>query len=547
MTLMAMASTSLYAAPSAFEAKDCGPLNLENHTTSTVVRDHKDCSKVWVLPPTMGEVKTGHFKKGANLGFCSEMKSLQGITRRISQRIERITYDIDAQTPELKNAEKKVLKAKEYLAKAKADPGLVDYNNVNARLAEVEDRIVDLHEKINSCTQHCNVLVNDFNTLTKEKRDLNRELSQLRRSNRIAVRSMTKAQAQVTAAEDYYNLVNDRMLNELSKQSRLKNELFNLYKNYAKLEGGFVGINYDLKWDENVTELEVKYPYINFSKVATKDTRIHANFIGSTDQASYLESLPMILDYSIGGMEYQPYGQERESELSGVPSEIQGDLRLSVIGACPYYYSNFLTDTSGELQERTDLNNTEFGFGMSMTYKYPAVFKFQMKARYNLYKFYKKVVKSGSSGGFFSKKSWKKVSETKIDKDTFEIEWLDEAQMYTQEEKNTIRQTVKEELIARALQNMAEPAGARPTNVSAINVFNPQPGALVVARGLEKTCGWYSYKCQAASWVLKGLTSIFGSAKAEAEFQSTHDSTSEEIWNEENVLWRPAASSFVEK
>jgi hypothetical protein len=94
---------------------------------------------------------------------------------------------------------------------------------------------------------------------------------------------------------------------------------------------------------------------------------------------------------------------------------------------------------------------------------------------------------------------------------------------------------------------MAEPAGSRPSRMTAIDTFNPEPGALVVARGLEKTCGWYSYYCRAGGWILKGLTSIFGSSKSEATFQSTHDSTAIEIWNEENVLWRPGASSFVEK
>jgi hypothetical protein len=540
-------TTSAFSAPSAFEAKDCAPLKINNSTTSTLIRDHQDCSKIWVMPPDMGKVTTRHFKKSGNLGFCAEMKNIQSITRKISAKIGLLQKDIDEQSPSIRKAELKVQQAEELYAKAKNSPEILTFSNLQDRRSEIEIRLVELQDKITNCNNLCNSLIRDFNDLREEKRNLNTELRKLRSTNRQAITNFERAKSKLDGALRHFEFVEEEVLSIVEKQSRLSSKLFGLYRNYAKLEGGFIGINYDLNWDENVNHLESQYEQYNFSKVATKDARIHANFIGSTDQASYLESLPMILDYTIAGFEYQPYGVEKEPALSSVPSEIQGDLRLSVVGACPYYYSNFLDDNSGELEINPNAQSDQFGFGLSMSYKSPAVFKFNLEASYNLYKFYKKVVSSGSKGGFFSKKSWKKVSETKIDKDTFDIKWLDEGSMYTQEEKTKIRKTVKEELMARALQNMAEPAGSRPSRMTAIDTFNPEPGALVVARGLEKTCGWYSYYCRAGGWILKGLTSIFGSSKSEATFQSTHDSTATEIWNEENVLWRPGASSFVEK
>lgn len=543
---MVMSSTVM-AAPSAFEAKHCGPLNITNNTTSTVIRDHEDCSKVWVMPPEMGTVQTKNFKKSGNLGFCTELKNIQGATRRITNRIAALEDDIDRQTPSIRRAERKLRLAEEKLAAAKNTTIINEYNDLLDRLDTIEVRLEGIQVKLSECSSDCQALLNDYNDLRAEKKKINYDIRTVRRDNISSLRAYEKARSQHEAALRHFEFVNDEVLTIIEKKAQLHDRIFSLYKNYAKLEGGYISLNYDLNWDENVTALETAYPQYNFSKVATKDARIHANFIGSTDQDSYLASLPMILDYSIGGFEYQPYGVERDANISALPSEIQGDLRLSVVGACPYYYSNFLDDRTGQLQVNPNADTTQFGFGLSTSYKYPAVFKFNLEASYNLYKFYKKVVRSGSSGGLFSKKSWKKVSETKIDKDTFSIKWLDEGNRYSQDEKNKIRQTVKEELIARALQNMAEPAGARPTQMTAVNTFNPEPGALVVARGLEKTCGWYSYKCRAASWVLKGLTSIFGSARSEAEFQSTHDSTSTEIWNEENVVWRPGASSYVEK
>lgn len=539
--------TGLKAAPTAFEVSGCGPLKINNATTSTLIRDHKDCSKVWVMPPEMGKTTTKYFKKSGNLGFCPELKNIQAITRKISKKIGQLQENINQQTPAIRRAEKKLQHAEENYARAKSTPVLMEFSTLQERRSEVELRLVELQDKITNCTNLCRSLLDDFKDLRAEKKELNRSIRRIRIENRLAVSSYEKAKAKLEGAIRHFEFIDEEVLNIIEKQSRLSDRLFSLYKNYAKLEGGFVGINYDLNWDENVSQLEQSYPDLNFSKVATKDARIHANFIGSNNQASYLESLPMILDYSIAGFEYQPFGEERESTLSSVPSELQGDLRLSVIGACPYYYSNFLDDSSRQLEVNPNANSNQFGFGLSLSYKSPAVFKFNLEASYNLYKFYKKVVSSGSKGGFFSKKSWKKVSETKIDKDTFSIRWLDEASYYTTEEKNTIRKTVKEELIARALQNMAEPAGTKPTKMTVINTFNPSPGALVVAKGIDKSCGWYSYYCRAGSWVLKGLTSIFGSSKSEATFQSTHDSTATEIWNEDNILWRPGATSFSEK
>ncbi len=543
--ILGLATTAL-AAPSAFEAKRCGALNIKNLTTSTVIRDHQDCSKVWVMPPEMGTVKTKHFKKSGNLGFCAEMKNIQGMTRRISAKIGMMERDINDQSPRIQSAERKLVRAEEIQARSLVPKVATQFRNLEERITVIENQLESLEEKLNTCESACEALEANYKDLRIERRNLNKEMYQIRRSSRTEIIAYEKATSRVEAAERHLEFVQSEVDDIIEKKSKLHSKLLGLYTHYGKLEGGYVGVQYDLNWDHNINLLEAQYPQFNFSKVPTKDTRIYANFIGSNDRDSYLQSLPMILDYSLGGIEYQPYGEERDAQISSVPSAIQGDLRLSIIGACPYYYSNFLDDRSGDLTVNPSAESTQMGFGLSMSYKYPAVFRFNLKASYNLYKFYKKVVSSNSKGGFFSRKSWTSVSETKIDKDTFKIEWFDEGSLYSQEEKQKIRNTVKSELIARALQNMAEPAGARPPSMTAINSFNPEPGALVVAKGLEKTCGWYSFKCRAGAWALKGLTSIFGSSRSEASFQSTHDSTATEIWNEKNIIWRAGATSFIE-
>jgi hypothetical protein len=536
------------AAPSAFEAKKCGALNITNTTTSTVVRDHEDCSKVWVMPPDMGIATTKHFKRSGNLGFCAEMKDLQAGSRKISKKIAALSIKIDEQTPEILKAQKKVEIAKKNLARFAATDEVKTFRELTNQKEDNEVRLSEIEDKLDSCNSSCDALEANYKDLRKEKKRLNFEMRNLRKINRIKITNFERAKAKVEAAQENLDFQSDLVLNIVAKQKKLHAIVFGIYKDYAKIEGGSVTIDHDLHWNENLKELESKYGEYNFSKVPTKEARLNANFIGTTDKNTYLNSLPALLDYSIAGFKYLPYGEQSTSDIVSIPNNIQGDLRLSLIGGCPYYYENFLDEkVSGDsLTADSNLNQKEFSYGLSMSYLYPVVYRFNLEAKYNLYKFYKKVVRSGSSGGFFSSRSWKKVTETKTDRDTFEITWLDEGELYTKEEKEQIRKTLKTELTARALQNMGQRAGSSAGPLIAINSYSPQPGALVLAEGLQKTCGWNIY-CQGGSWILKGLSSIFGGSSAEASFQSTHDTTTVEKWNQENVMWRAGASSFTEK
>ena len=550
MTLgvFSVAPLLVHAAPSAFEAKRCGPLEITNTTSSTVVRDHEDCSKVWVMPPDMGIATTKHFKRSGNLGFCAEMKDLQAGSRKISKKIASLTLKIDEQTPQILRAQRKVELAKKNLARFASSDAIKTFRELSNQKEDNETRLAEIEDKLDVCISSCNALEANYKDLRAEKQKLNFELRNLRRLNRIQITNFERAKAQVEGAQENLDYLSDFVLNIVDRQRKLHRIVLDIYKDYAKIEGGSVTIDHDLLWNQNLSELEKKYNEYNFSKVPTKEARLNANFIGANDKDSYLDTLPVLLDYSIAGFKYLPYGEQSTSDIVSVPNNIQGDLRLSLIGGCPYYYKNFLDErsSSDSLEADSSLNQKEYSYGLSMSYLYPVVYRFNLEAKYNLYKFYKKVVESGSSGGLFSSRSWKNVTETKIDIDTFEITWLDEGELYTREEKEQIRKTIKTELAGRALQNMGQRAGSATGPLVAINSYTPQPGALVLAEGLAKTCGWNIY-CQGGSWILKGLSSIFGGSSAEASFQSTHDSTSIEKWNQENVMWRAGASSFTEK
>ena len=493
----------------------------------------------------MGIASTKNFKRSANLNFCSEIKDIQKSSSRISASIAKLNERMDENIPKIEEAQKKVLEAKEEVSKYTAISAVKTLTDLQDQLENIEESLSKTEDSLNSCNHSCDEFIANYRDLREERKRLNQEMRSLRRNNRVSLRNYERAKAKLESAESHRDYQEEFVLDILDRKEKLYDLMHGLYKNLGKLEGGTISVNYDLKCDDNVQELESKYSSqgLHFSAVDTQDARLSANFVGANDKDSYYDSLPALLDYTIAGFKYLPYGEQSTNDLVSVPDQIQGDLRLSLIGACPYYYKDFLSSDS--LEADTDLNKKEYSYGLSISYMHPAVYRFELEAKYNLYKFYKKVVKSGSSGGLFSSRSWKKVSETKLDKDTFDITWLDEGQKYTREEKEQIRNTVKAELTARVLQNMGHQASSSPGPLVAINTYSPKPGALVLAKGLNKVCGWNFY-CKAGSWALKGLTSIFGGSKAEASFQSTHDSTAIEKWNEEEIKLKAGSTSFTE-
>lgn len=58
-------SALILAVPSAFISK-CGALDIDNKTTSTLLRDHENCKTAWVLPPSFGLVNISGYMANGN-------------------------------------------------------------------------------------------------------------------------------------------------------------------------------------------------------------------------------------------------------------------------------------------------------------------------------------------------------------------------------------------------------------------------------------------------------------------------------------------------
>ena len=267
--------------------------------------------------------------------------------------------------------------------------------------------------------------------------------------------------------------------------------------------------------------------------------------LAQTDKESYLNSLPAILDYNISGHKFTPWGERNIGEAAtGMPELIAGSLRLSLIGACPLAVEGFFKDKDVNVKESANGNPL---LALSATYEYPTTFKYKVEASYNLYRFYEKIKKKGKRGGFFSSKAYASLIEDAVGGDTFEIKWEEQDDDFTQEQRLKITAQLKEELTNRVLKIMAEPIMSSAPAMALDNPgVPPENGAVVLANGLNKSCGFNLY-CKIGSWVLKGANAIWGSSSTEERFKQTWDRTATEIWSSDRVSYRADTVSFSAK
>jgi hypothetical protein len=186
-------------------------------------------------------------------------------------------------------------------------------------------------------------------------------------------------------------------------------------------------------------------------------------------------------------------------------------------------------------------------FGITSTYDYEAAYKTKIKFSYNMWKFYKRMESSGTKHGFFSSRSWSHITEDRNDGDSFTADWSesDPDNVVPDDQKRIIEQQVKAELIERVLKQFYHPTFSAGISMPSAGT-PPTAGAVVIANGIMRTCGGFSFWCSGASFVLKGLYSIFGSSSTEATLQQNYNFTATETWNRETVRYKPAVSVMME-
>jgi hypothetical protein len=534
------------AVPSAY-TNNCEPMRINNETNSTLLRDSENCDTVWVLPPTSGLTTLSGFTPSANLAMCKSLKEDMDASRYLSRSMRIQAQKIDQIELEISSTQKEIDLVMSEIYHYENDPKIREVLKIQSEIQIVDQLVTQLVKKLTLCKEHCDVVKDNIQDEERKKKLLSNRLLELDTLYPLSFLKYENLKKQQIYLHEKMKSILTKFNDSISMRMELRSLIQGLFKQYAKLEGGYGHLDYNSGWDENIKKLNHQYGNrFDFKAVPTKNTRIYANFLGSgeKDKDLYLESKPILLDYTFGGLKFVPWGEERTAEIASFPSHLSGSLRLNLLGSCPLYYANFTqAKDDEELVISTNYQNNIFSPSIIVNYEYPAAFKFHVTAKYNLYKMYEKMISQTSRGGLFWKKSEQHIEEHRTDQDHFEIFWKDEDNLYSAEEKKEITKMLRDELIYRVLHNMAIPIPERPVHFPISEMSLPPSGAFVLAKGFKEFCGWNIY-CRASSWVLIGLDSLLGGSHSVSSFKSIHDRWASETWSSSEAKWRPATTSF---
>ena len=281
--VISTSSLSAFAVPSLYNGHP-GAEPIKNTTAANVIRDSQSAKVAWVMPPAIGATEMSEFYSTGNIGFCPSLQSLFSATNALAERMEGLVASVKEDEKTLKLAETDLLaeiKAKSELAVSMSAKDLILLDN---EISAKQDTIFLLLESLDSCSEDCTEIAEEYQSENTELNTLKDERAKLGRENRAADRALKQADAKITAARDIMDTVGTRIDKLLVRITSLNTSINDMYAGRGKLEGGFATIDYQTGWQKAVAKLSEQNPSIDFSKIPTRNTRIHANFIGANRQ-----------------------------------------------------------------------------------------------------------------------------------------------------------------------------------------------------------------------------------------------------------------------
>lgn len=542
---LAFLTTASYALPSAYvsdtKLKDVGPIK----TRSTLIADNDNPSRVWVLPPKTGEIDYKDFVASSNTPMCNSLKELMIEMQEIDGQIKSQRQRIKEREPELAKAHQELTKRRNELADLGDKPSIKEMILLETRLEDVEQRIEEIIDELDK-TDDPEVLAElkaELKEQRAERSELRGELRELRKKHRKDYAAYSKAKRRYEAAQQNFAEVDADIKQLIGIWQSFQEDILRTYKNRGRLHGGTAAMDYQTGWGHELASLQSQYSQLDFVAMPTFNSRIYAGFFAATDEDSYYRNLPPLMSYSVNGQPQLPWGKRipvtsGARGASGLTSVVVGDFHYNLIGGCPIVDKEFFAEVDFDVKRRADGLPR---YGLSASYEYDMAFSFAVEASYNLYKVYQKIAKHGTKGGLFTSKSYSEVVETQFDEDTFSFKVTTNENLPAKTLAK-IRTEIKKELINRVLTMTASPMM---TGKPAIKVpgVPPKRGAIVMADGLDKVCGFNIY-CQVGAWVLRIGDSIWGSSEAETNFKRVWNRRATEVWSQNSVSPRQSTITF---
>lgn len=506
-----------------------------NQTNSNLVADNVQPMKVYVMPPNSAKavMQKQLFLRTANLGFCSEMKDLQGYTRNVSKEIANYEKRISGKKAAADEVNAKLSVARQNLAKYAIENNITELEDLDIELAELNNLIKEKTESLKDCASDCEELrvqIYDHNTnhasALKRRRELARKFTS-------AMAAYEKRKKSVEGFEDDLRAANKSWQTLEDDLSSVRTTLFNLYKDLGSLEGGRAAITYTSSWDDNIEKLRVLNPGYEFEKIQTKDSV----FMTDIADLSHVPSATAVMAYKISAC---TNGEKGRCETSTYPDSFSGSVVLSTVGACPIEHPDYF-----DLDLSQENSAEQMNFGMTVAYDYPTAMTVKATATYNMYKMYQKIVSSGRSGGFFKSKSWNSVTEKTFFRDSYSVNWdeQDREASISEARKIELEQEMRNAIFDR-LAKIGLPAVANPGAL--VTPLVPASGATVLGNELanNRACQTNVY-CTAASIGVKLLNAIFGGGSSSSSYTNIQDVDMKDVWSQTLVVYRPYITSYI--
>jgi hypothetical protein len=519
-------SVPLWAEPTLYPP-DLNVLSgVTNSTSSNILADAADSQTVWVMPPNTAEATvSGLHTKTAWMGFCAEMRDQTKYSKQLSEDIAVLMQKRVERQEELSKLQSRADQINEEAETFAVNENLQALLDIDVRIQAESLNIAELNKTLDSCTHDCGEIKEQIKDANSALQQMRVDRNTIARQNAVAVMKYDQKKAQAKAAQRTADNARGVYTQAVKDLTEVQTTFRQSFAFFGAKEGARAGIAYTSDWDANVQRLRDENPGINFSKVATQNAKL----------MTVLTSLQGLNSESaIQRIEIGAQTENGAATFPAFPEGFSANVVLSLIGACPMEHPEYF-----------DIKDNDVGnmkYGVVVTYDYQTLFKAKATVTYDYYKMYQKIVSSGSSGGFFSSRSWSNVEEKNFFRDSFTVTWNDPENTVPQADKDAREQEMRRSVLSR-LATMALPESV---NLAGIIAAAPPPrhGAVVAADQLVKVCPGNIY-CMGTAAVLNVLDAIFGSSSSNSSYTKIQEGTITENYNNITKITKSWITSYL--
>lgn len=510
----------------------------------TGVHFDEDCSTTYIKPPTTGVAEVGALSQNLNLNFCPALVRIGDTTDRVLDSTELIADQlvlmIESFAPLAEDLEAAQLRS----AEARAERELSDevLFDAEGQAEDLRDALRGAQDAYNDCVLFDGASAcGSFELAVGEAREEFREflattLRPAQSAARVAARDVRVATAHETAISSRYGEGLEPLLALQQRLFDLNTSMFDVYTDYAPLEGATGQLVYSVPWDTLLTDYQALNPRLNLQPLPIKDAVFTAV---AKFRPSVSSSLPAVLEASLPGARARgplrlPTGLGAirlgtEAPVSGLSertigfgTSLSGQVILSLLGACPYFPQG--VDTSPGAQSEIDLDQLSANMVANVEYSYELKARRGYTATYNLSSWASRIEKKVKKGGFLSSKSIHEVVTDQDSSDWFDIEFDQTSGQfgYSPAEQTRLQTEVQGQLTERALKLIAVQDGTLSGAPSSATLTPTGAGA--AAGYLSRGCGFWVW-CRVGGFFLGTLDSLFGRSTALSTFKKNNEAT----------------------